>query len=86
MSVNDVLDAVRIMSPEERAQVRDLLETLGTEANESQKRARQRLFEEGLLTDLNPGGASPSPTPTTRQSPAQINGKPLSETVIEERG
>jgi hypothetical protein len=82
MSVTDVLEAVRAMSPEERAKVRSLLEALGTESKEPQETARLRLLEAGLLADLRPPEAAVRP----RQSPAQIKGKPLSETVIEERG
>jgi hypothetical protein len=84
MSVNEVLEAVRTMSPEERAEVRALLEALGTESNAPPETARLRLFEAGLLAEIRPRPRVANAR--SRQSPARINGKPLSETVIEERG
>ena len=82
MSVNEVLEAVRTMSPEERAKVRALLESLHTETKSPVTLARQTLCEAGLLTEMRPHATNPR----TRNSPVPINGKPLSETVIEDRG
>ncbi|HKV40091.1 MAG TPA: hypothetical protein VJX67_12835 [Blastocatellia bacterium] len=82
MSIGKVLDAVRAMTPAERAKVRALLETLGSGSNSSQEAARLRLFESGLLTTLR----APEACVRSRRSLARIDGQPLSETVVEERG
>lgn len=83
MSVNEVLDAVRALSPEERAQVKELLDSLPSDSAEAQARAALLLVDEGLLTgdtqQMLAGRRSP------RRSPVEIKGKPLSETIIEER-
>jgi hypothetical protein len=82
MNVNEVLEAVRAMSPEERAQVHALLNKLSGVSQSSEKPVQARLREAGLLTE--------TPTRQTkagaRHTPVQIKGKPLSETIIEERG
>jgi len=83
MSVNEVLEAVRAMSPEERAKVRALIDALGKELKTPQERARQRLCDAGLLSEPRPRTPHSA---RARLSPVPIEGKPLSETVIEERG
>jgi hypothetical protein len=82
MSVNEVLEAVRALSPEERAKVHALLETLQRESKSPEERARQSLREAGLLTGSTPREANTG----TRHSPVPIKGKSLSDTIIEERG
>jgi hypothetical protein len=82
MSVNEVLEAVRTMSPEERAQVRALLNKLSGASQSSEKSVQARLREAGLLTEA----PTRQTTAHARHTPVQIKGKPLSETIIEERG
>lgn len=82
MSVNDVLDAVRIMLPEERAQVRALLDALPNVPQSPQEIVQARLREAGLLGETSPRVANAR----ARHTPVEIKGKPLSETIIEERG
>lgn len=82
MSVNEVLEAVRAMSPEERARVRDLLDALPSEPSSPEESAQARLYEAGLLSEKRPR----STRRRARHTPVEIKGKPLSETVIEERG
>ena len=83
MSVNEVLDAVRALSPEERAQVKALLDTPPSDQTDAEAKAARMLVDEGLLTgdtqQVLTGRRSP------RHSPVEIKGKPLSETIIEER-
>ena len=82
MSVNEVLEAVKGLSPAEREQGRALLDTLpGTHAS-PEEAAQARLREAGLLAETKPRGASAR----ARRTPVEIKGKPLSETIIEERG
>ncbi len=82
MSVNEVLEAVKGMSSEEREQVRALLDTLPDAPTSPEEAAQARLREAGLLTETKPRAESAR----ARRSPVEIKGKPLSETIIEERG
>ncbi|HEY0323461.1 MAG TPA: hypothetical protein VGC66_21060 [Pyrinomonadaceae bacterium] len=82
MSVNEVLEAVRAMSPEERAQVRALLNKLSGSSQSSEESVQAKLREAGLLTEARPHQTSRR----ARHTPVEIKGKPLSETIIEERG
>lgn len=82
MSVNEVLEAVRAMSPEERAQVRAVLDTLPSTPLTPEEQAQRRLYEAGLLGETGRRATSTR----ARYSPVEIKGKPLSETIIEERG
>jgi hypothetical protein len=82
MSINEVLEAVRAISPEERAQVRALLNKLSDASQPSEEAAQAKLREAGLLIETRP-----RQTPArARHTPVQIKGKPLSETIVEERG
>jgi hypothetical protein len=81
MSVKEVLEAVRTLSPKERAQVRALLDTLPSVPLSPEEEAQARLREAGLLGQTRLRSASTH----TRHTPIEIKGKPLSETIIEER-
>lgn len=81
MSVNEVLEAVRAMSPEERAQVRTLLNKLSDATQSAEESVQASLREAGLLTEVPQRQRSAR----ARHTPVQIKGKPLSETIIEER-
>lgn len=82
MSVKEVLEAVRTLSPEERAQVRALLDTLPDTSLPPDEEAQARLRAAGLLAES--GGRRPAAR-GTRHTPVEIKGGPLSQTVIEER-
>lgn len=82
MSVKEVLEAVRALSPEERAQVRALLDTLPDASSSPEEEAQARLREAGLLGETKPREVSAR----ARRTPVEIKGKPLSETIVEERG
>jgi hypothetical protein len=82
LSVNEVMEAVRTMTPAERAQVRALLEALPTAPPALDDLAQAKLREVGLL-----GESTLRVTKAhARHSPVEIKGKPLSDTIIEERG
>lgn len=83
MSVSEVLEAVRAMSPEERERVRALLDALPDATSSAADDAAQaRLHEAGLSGETRPRNVSAR----ARRTPVEIKGKPLSETIIEERG
>jgi hypothetical protein len=79
VSVSEVLEAVRAMSPEERARVRALLDVLLNGSSSTDDAAQARLHEAGLLSGTRPLAAR------ARRTPVEIKGKPLSETIVEER-
>lgn len=82
MSVKEVLEAVRTLTPEERAQVRALLDTLPDGSLPTEEEAQARLRAAGLLAETGQGRSA---TVRTRRTPVEIKGAPLSQTVVEER-
>jgi hypothetical protein len=82
VSVSEVLEAVRAMSPEERERVRALLDALPVASSSTDDAAQARLHEAGLLGETRTRNVSVR----ARRTPVEIKGKPLSETIIEERG
>lgn len=94
MSVNEVLEAVRAMSPEERAQVKALLDTLPPEQLSPQESGQtsaedeleRELIAEGIIVDRSELNLSPDTSaPLSAFKPVPATGKPVSEIVIEER-
>jgi hypothetical protein len=81
MSVKEVLEAVPTLSPEERAQVRALLDTLLTATPSPEEEVQVRLRKAGLLSETKPRAGNVR----ARHTPVEIKGQPLSETIIEER-
>lgn len=82
MSVNEVLEAVKTMSPEERERVRALLDALPDASLSPEDLAQSKLREAGLLSETSQRQTSAR----ARRTPVEIKGKPLSETIVEERG
>lgn len=80
MSVKEVLEAVQALSPEERAQVRALLDTLPDAPLSPEEEAQARLRAAGLLAT-----GRRSASGRARHTPVEIKGEPLSQTVVEER-
>ena len=86
MSVNEVLDAVRALSPEERAQVRALLDSL-------QGASEPQMTEDQFARYLAAKGVVTLPEPMTEEDlaeedewePIEVQGTPLSQMIIEER-
>jgi hypothetical protein len=79
VSVSEVLEAVRAMSPEERARVRALLDALLDGSSSTDDATQARLHEASLLSETRSLAAR------ARRTPVAIKGKPLSETIVEER-
>jgi hypothetical protein len=94
-TVEEIVNAAKSLQPEQQAELRRRLDELAAEDDggvrpegESSQtredlhaRIHQALYEAGLVTDVNP----PARQPRERLSPIKIKGKPLSETVIEDR-
>ena len=93
-TVEEILNAA--MGPEEQAELRRRLDVLtnseengggsaeiGAEQDQKalHKRIHLALYEAGLVSDINP----PAREKRERRPPIKIKGKPLSETIIEDR-
>jgi hypothetical protein len=97
-TVEEIVNAVKELPPREQAEVRRRLDTLPAQPDENEvlvddsrqatidldldQRVQQALFEAGLVSEIKPPITDPTPY---RREPIKIKGKPLSETVIEER-
>ena len=93
--LEDIVNAAKALPPEQRAELKQRLDSLATtEGNgevsavdESQRRQElharihRALYEAGLVSDPNP----PPKCPRERRPPIKVRGKPVSETIIEDR-
>ena len=95
-TVEEILDAARALGPAEQAELKRRLDVLtNSEENggspaeavtdqdqkELNARIHRALYEAGLVSQINP----PEPRLSERPAPIKIKGKPLSETIIEDR-
>ena len=95
-TVEEILKAARSLGPQEQAELRRRLEALtdpeenggspgesitSPDPKELHKRIHLALYEAGLVKDINP----PARARRERRPPIKIKGKPLSETIIEDR-
>ncbi len=80
MSVTEVIEAVRAMTREEREQVRALLDSIANDHSDAEAQALANLQKAGLLRR-----PSPRQSAARERKAVEIKGKPLSETIIEER-
>jgi hypothetical protein len=96
MSLEEIVNAVRALPPNEQAELLRRLEALtekpenGNVNAESQshwqrkdlhERIHRAMYEAGLVTAINP----PVKRRRERPPPIKIKGKPVSETIIEDR-
>jgi hypothetical protein len=84
-NVNKILQDAQALSDAERQELRSLLEERSDREEELKRREqiRQALVEKGLVEKQPPQGKDPERF--RRWQPVAIKGKPLSETIIEER-
>ena len=99
-TIEEIVEAVRDLPPKEQDEVKRRLDALvsqpqadqslvaSTEANhvhqgavDLDQRIQQALYSAGLVTEIKP----PAKRPRERRPPINIKGKPLSETIIEDR-
>src|SRR5260370_30150200 len=95
-TVEEIVNAVRGLPPHEQSEIRRRLGTLAAQPAEYEvlvddgrqaaidldQRVQRALYEAGLVSEIKPPITDPTPY---RREPIKIKGKPLSETVIEER-
>ena len=99
-TIEEIVKAVRDLPPKERDEVKRRLDSLvspsqadqsleasaetnhvNQDAVELDRRIQQALYTAGLVTEIKP----PVKRPRERRPPINIKGKPLSETIIEDR-
>lgn len=85
VTLDKVWKEVKAMPPDEQRQLRERLNALleAPPSRSAEDELERRLFEAGLLSEIKP-------PPTDVQSyrsyrPIEVRGKPVSETIIEER-
>ena len=86
MSVNldQVIAEVKELPLEQQRQLRDKLDEILAETTRPEDRFKHMLFEAGLLTEIKTD-LSTSEQDEDDFSPIEITGKPISETIVEER-
>ena len=79
MRIQEIAEAIKTLSPTDRYRLRELL----TDQDEVDKLAafHQILLSQGLVKEFK----KPNGTTTTERQLIEIKGKPVSETIIEER-
>jgi len=92
-TVEEIVNAVRDLPPGEQAEVKRRIEGLlpqsdqadatneSLQAGDLDQRLQRALYEAGLVSEIKP----PVKRPRVRPPLIKIKGKPLSETIIEDR-
>ena len=94
-TAEEIVNAVKGLPPAERAEVQRKVEALISQPDQDEavvdesrqaaidldQRIQRALFEAGLVSEIKP----PVKRPRERTPPIKIKGKPLSETIIEDR-
>ena len=94
-TIEEIVNAIKELPAGERAEVKRRLETIPAQTDENgdvtgdelkaatdlDQRIHRALYEAGLVSDINP----PARVRRERRPPIKIKGKPLSETIIEDR-
>ena len=83
VTLDRILEAIKTLAHDERRQLREMLNVMMVPAEEEAKRQalRQALRAAGLVTQVR----QPRATDTTHRRRIEVQGKPVSETIIEER-
>lgn len=86
-NVDKILRQARALSDSERKELRNLLEERDgrQSAQSKEERLAQALLEEGIITHIPPKPTQADIDRFNAWRPLPIQGKPLSETIIEDR-
>ncbi len=87
MSVTEILEALPALSPEERAQVKSLLDSLptSTEPLMTESEFAEYLAAKGIVTLPQPLSAEELAADDDDWEPIEVTGEPLSQMIIRER-
>ena len=89
-SLEKVIEELKALTPAEQHKVRELIDSLletpveAPEALSLEDRLEQRLLERGVISEIPK--RLPDPEQYRDFKPVEVKGKPVSETIIEERG
>jgi len=85
VTLDKVWEEVKALSPDEQRQLREQLDGLlgSPPAQSAEEELQRRLLEAGLLSEIKPRGMDAESY--RRYTPVEVKGKPVSETIIEER-
>jgi hypothetical protein len=80
-----MLDEVKRLTPDEQRQLREAIDRLLLSSSEppTEEQFEQELIEAGILDTVPPPAGAGKPFPT--EKPVEVKGKPLSETIVEDR-
>lgn len=81
-TLEQAVELAQPLTPADRIKLRQVLDSLiaETPVEERERLYKQLLVERGLMIERKPTTATPRP-----RRPITVQGKPLSETIIEER-
>lgn len=88
-NLEKVIEEVKALTPDEQREIRDLIDSLLKASDESPASTsledlfKQRLLEAGLISEIP--RRLPAPEHLRDFKPVEVKGKPVSETIIEER-
>ena len=82
-TLDQIVKEIKTLAPDERRQLREMLDAMMVPAEEEDKRKalHQALRAAGLVTQVR----QPRATDTPHRRRIEVQGKPVSETIIEER-
>jgi hypothetical protein len=89
-SLEKVIEEVKALTQEEQLQVRELIDSLLENPTEVQEPVapedllERRLLERGVISQIPKRNIEPASY--KEFEPIEVNGEPVSETIIEERG
>lgn len=86
VALEKIVDEIKALTPEQRQRVREMLDNAETPEQELQRREdefKQRLLDKGIVIHIPLENVEL--LPFENYVPIEIEGKPLSETIIEER-
>jgi hypothetical protein len=82
-TLDRIVEELKALAPDERRQLREMLDTMMVPSGEEdkQKALHQALRAAGLVTQVR----QPRATDTPHRRRIEVQGKPVSETILEER-
>ena len=84
-NLDRLIDEVKMLTPDEQRNLRDIVDELlaKTAPQMTEEEFEQRLLEKGVISRIPP--PITDLTPYRNRKLIEVKGKPLSETIIEER-
>lgn len=84
-NVERVLDQIRSLTVEEQQQVRAALNSVNTKPIMTEDEFEQHLLEAGVISEVKPPLPEEELARFRAYKPIEVKGKPVSETLIEDR-